>query len=428
MIGRLSKLRSIMQYRQFSKASAGVGISLFAVVGTILLFSSKAATPFASIEPETGIKTANATLVTDQTASGGSAVKFGTELAQSANLFVAVGGTGPNCTQTAPCGDINTAYQKANPGDIIEVAGGTYADQTIVYRLAANTWNTNVVVRPANSTVVTFNGLRINSTHVTFQRIKAFGAYFDYNGHNSRFENMNVAGSTFIVSSNNIAIVNSRLGPSPGNDSIKIAPGNRGDNIPTNILLEGNELGPALLTDPLQHLDTLQTHGVKDLTIRRNIFHEAASQTINLGEESGANTNILIENNVIEQCNPGRPECGAYYATGGGGTNVRFEHNTIKGGPYPESFSYYIGNIIDNGGGYSVCTDKFQYNLFNTGSNSSCGGTNRVLRNATLNYAADGWHLIAGHPAINLGVVGGSTTDYDGQTRDAQPDAGADEF
>lgn len=76
-IPNLHKLRSLRQYRHFNKASAGVGITLFAVVGTILLFSSHAATPFASIEPEQGTIAGAACQVPDVSASGAKAVRFG---------------------------------------------------------------------------------------------------------------------------------------------------------------------------------------------------------------------------------------------------------------------------------------------------------------------------------------------------------------
>lgn len=72
----VKKFQKLRQYRHFNKASAGIGIILFAAVGTILLFSSHAATPFASLEPEQGSRTPNATVVTDTTASSGAAVKF----------------------------------------------------------------------------------------------------------------------------------------------------------------------------------------------------------------------------------------------------------------------------------------------------------------------------------------------------------------
>lgn len=53
-----------------------LAIIFFAIAGSILLFATKAATPFASLEPEQGNRTANTSVISDSTASGGSAVRF----------------------------------------------------------------------------------------------------------------------------------------------------------------------------------------------------------------------------------------------------------------------------------------------------------------------------------------------------------------
>jgi hypothetical protein len=51
----------------------------FALLGTVLLFTTRASTPYASLEPEQGTRTTNATLVSDSTASNGQAVRFSGE-------------------------------------------------------------------------------------------------------------------------------------------------------------------------------------------------------------------------------------------------------------------------------------------------------------------------------------------------------------
>lgn len=96
---RFHTFHSIKNYRHFNKASAGVGITIFAIVGTILLFRSHAATPFASIEPEQGAKTPNAVTVNDLSASGGSAVKFGATVAPPGTMPTAIN-TGPTTNPT----------------------------------------------------------------------------------------------------------------------------------------------------------------------------------------------------------------------------------------------------------------------------------------------------------------------------------------
>lgn len=53
-------------------------IGVFAIIGTVLLLKSNAATPFASVEPENGSCSGNVTAISDTTASGGKSVQFGT--------------------------------------------------------------------------------------------------------------------------------------------------------------------------------------------------------------------------------------------------------------------------------------------------------------------------------------------------------------
>lgn len=62
--------------RLLPKKQTAAGVVAFALVGTILLVGSHAATPTVSFEAEGGVRTGNGSLVSDSGASGGSAVKF----------------------------------------------------------------------------------------------------------------------------------------------------------------------------------------------------------------------------------------------------------------------------------------------------------------------------------------------------------------
>lgn len=105
-MSKLHKIRALRNYHHFNKASAGIGIILFAVVGTILLFNSKAATPFASIEPEQGTIAGVACPVSDAAASGSSAVKFGSACAGGVlNLPRVLWEGGPNYWKKFPKAD-----------------------------------------------------------------------------------------------------------------------------------------------------------------------------------------------------------------------------------------------------------------------------------------------------------------------------------
>jgi hypothetical protein len=88
-IGKVNRQFQRMISQLSSKTAAGLAIITTGLVGTVLLVSSHAATPAASIETESGAVSSPASAASDTTASGGSAVKF-----------AAGGGTG-SCTGTA---------------------------------------------------------------------------------------------------------------------------------------------------------------------------------------------------------------------------------------------------------------------------------------------------------------------------------------
>jgi len=101
-----------------------------------------------------------------------------------ANLFVSTSGSDSgSCTQSAPCKTFGRAYQVAQPGQVVEVAGGTYPQQTINSD-SSKTSENDVVFKPAAGAVVTvgctiastvgggdingFSCIDVYASHVTF--------------------------------------------------------------------------------------------------------------------------------------------------------------------------------------------------------------------------------------------------------------------
>ncbi|PKO15832.1 MAG: hypothetical protein CVU39_09930 [Chloroflexi bacterium HGW-Chloroflexi-10] len=96
-------------------------------------------------------------------------------------------------------------------------------------------------------------------------------------------------------------------------------------------------------------------------------------------------------------------------------------------------YNSIISNIPD---GTGVSTDAISAteldktlwynNAINTGATGTITSTNPHSGNPA--FATDGYHLTAASPAIGLASVTSVTTDLDGETREAQPDLGADEY
>lgn len=125
-----------------SRTFAIVGVLVFAAIGTVLLVSSKAATPVASFEAEAGTRSGSATQVSDAAASGGSGVKFAAASSQTTcppyPQFPDADCTGPTGTLTTYTGSMSFN----TPGQVVE----------------------NVII---NTT-----GITINADNVTFRNCK----------------------------------------------------------------------------------------------------------------------------------------------------------------------------------------------------------------------------------------------------------------
>jgi len=84
--------------KKINASQALVVAAVFGVIGTLLLYETRAATPTASFEAESGSVSSAASAVADTTASGSSAVKFGTSAAIT-------NGEQMNATNTGLAGD-----------------------------------------------------------------------------------------------------------------------------------------------------------------------------------------------------------------------------------------------------------------------------------------------------------------------------------
>jgi hypothetical protein len=82
----------------------------------------------------------------------------------AASVFVATTGSDSNpCTRASPCQTFDRAYRAAMPGQVVEVAAGSYAYQRIA-RDASKTATARVVFRPAAGATVTMPSLELGQT------------------------------------------------------------------------------------------------------------------------------------------------------------------------------------------------------------------------------------------------------------------------
>jgi len=81
-------------------------------------------------------------------------------------LYVATNGSDRTaCTRTAPCASFNRAYQLATPGDVIQVAGGTYAAQTVLRSNPAKSAPATMFTPAPGSTVTVAGNLALGQNN-----------------------------------------------------------------------------------------------------------------------------------------------------------------------------------------------------------------------------------------------------------------------
>jgi len=97
----IQRIAHLLKTRGFSIARSAIIVILFASVGFVSLRSTGAATYATSAEAEGGTKSGNISQISDTSASGGSAVKFGTG-GSGSNCPAGQVGTPPNCLSEPP--------------------------------------------------------------------------------------------------------------------------------------------------------------------------------------------------------------------------------------------------------------------------------------------------------------------------------------
>ena len=118
-----------MKQAKFRKNNTGaiVFIAIFAIIGTIILVKAHAATSTAASEVENGTKTAGATVVTDNLASGSKAVKFNAPTVVTDKVIAAAGDIS-TATLTGPAKLTSDLIISLNPDGVLVLGDSQYND------------------------------------------------------------------------------------------------------------------------------------------------------------------------------------------------------------------------------------------------------------------------------------------------------------
>jgi hypothetical protein len=219
-----------------------------------------------------------------------------------ATLFVDPGGSDRNeCTKAKPCASFNGAYQRAQPGAVVEVAAGTYPPQVITASLAHAGASANVVIRPAPAArVVIDDELDIFGSNLDIRDMSMQVWYVKPGAHNVTMRRLH-SGLLYITSASNVRVLGGEIGPWKNTSSqIKACTGC--PDIPTRILIDGVTFHDYTRTNPAAHDECLQVFPASHLTIRRSTFRNCAIMDLLISGYGDLQPHdILIENNVFDR-------------------------------------------------------------------------------------------------------------------------------
>jgi hypothetical protein len=358
---------------------------------------------------------------------------------QAATWYVATTGNDVNsCSSSSlPCKTINGAYQKAIGGDTIQLAAGTYADQSVNAKSPAST----IIVQPASGTSVTLGGLTINgATRLEIRDLTTNDFRVEMNSNYITLRNVAVKGWLGYLGGSNISMIGGSVGP--GVDfHPQIAPVNGWQGQGANFVFDGVWFHDWTRSNTSVHTECLQVAGTTNMIIRNSKFTNCAVFDLSFTSYNNAGrvTNLLMENNFFDTAVSGGYFSVHFSAMDGG--LVRF--NSAKQAMFVDTTysntgtlsivgNNVAGGILDGNSGGCLGASMAAAYSYNVTQGVKCGATDVNTASGFVNASTMDLHLASGSVAIDFVPLSanGPTTDIDGNARPqgAARDAGAHEF
>lgn len=337
------------------------------------------------------------------------------------------------CTQAAPCKSLDRAYRVADPGDVVEIAEGSYVGQDVTSD-SSKTSEADVIFRPAPGATPVFGGLDIFGDHVEFRGIESTQDFYVKCGADDVTFRDSKASLFFIRSATDVAFINVEFGPS--GDISQIGHTEQCQFAPERILMDGVYMHD--FVNPNTHMECLTIQAANYMTIRNSRFQRCQDFDIFIKPRAPVltYTDMVIENSWFADPEPTGSNAISLSAPDGGSTlrNFTFRNNSFNASLIvkPE-INYtnvlFVGNIGTSiGTGCNEAGVTVAYNVWS--GDPDCGPTDIHAPKGYVNAAGFDYHLVPGAAAINRGSpFDFPAFDIDGQARPmgGRADAGSDE-
>lgn len=371
-------------------------------------------------------------------------------------VFVSLSGSDTNpCTASLPCKSLSSAYRKARPGWVVELAPGAYEDQTLEYDPTKNS-SKPVVFQPRTGEVATIPRLDLGQAqfnvrspkHVALQGLN-IGYTVVHDGTGAADITLrDIDGKTFdIAGGEDIRVIRGDFGPCTVPADFPSPCVSRIGGTARRVVVDGARFHDMRSTDLVNHVDGLAIFGGQQIVIRRSRFYRNMITNIRVQNCCGnlLLSDLTLENNWFAPPLQG-DEANSIRADGinidSAVPNLLIRNNSFdeRTGPlFAEGVDWsgtntrVIGNTMRRFGCIAGVT--YARNLFIPFSSSigtnACGPSERRVRSfGYVNPAGFDFHLKSSSPALGSGDSENCpSTDIDGRTRprELKCDAGADQ-
>jgi hypothetical protein len=358
-------------------------------------------------------------------------------------LFIGPGGTDAGrCNRSTPCASFDRAYALARPGAVVEVAAGTYGEQTVRFRAGRRA--PNVVFRPAAGSRVTVAGeLTVRAAYLEIRNMAVNDLEVQREADHVTFRGVRNRGF-WVQGASNVTFAGGEVtcGRCPFHPFL-VDGGPPDHRPPRKIVFDGVYFHDWHAAEAGQHTECLQILAGDGVTIRNSVFRNCATADNGRGATASLHvswlgngpktSNVLIENNFFYRSG------NTYAIQAGDYRNLDFRYNSVAAaivvfGGYGDGTPVeLVGNVMRFSGCEAprlgtgtIAPLVYRYNVLDGGR---CHSTDLSAPSGFKDASRD-LRLRRGAAAIDRGSPGTyPRRDIDGDRRPkgGRPDAGADE-